>query len=81
MPQPPEHIVGARGERDQLFRRGRANVRPAEPGRRLERPILVEDNAGRNQHGPGEIVLKAVGRVSVRGKREHVRRIRVSVAR
>ena len=66
-----EHIVGARREGDQLLRRRRPDIGPTKPRRRLEGAILVEDDAWRDQHRPGKIILKAVGRVSIRREREH----------
>jgi hypothetical protein len=53
MPQAPEHIVGARRERDQLFRRRRAHIRPAEPAVAWNEPSLLRTTPGATSMAQG----------------------------
>src|SRR4051812_21041800 len=59
--EPPEDIVGASAESDQLGVRRTFKVGPAEGERPLEAAILIEDDAGRDQGCPGQMVGEAVG--------------------
>lgn len=55
-----QHIVDAGGEGEKLRVARAFEIRPAITDRALETPILVEDNARRDNHRPGEIIGKAL---------------------
>src|SRR5690606_21151960 len=52
---------------------GALEVRAAERQRPLETAVLVEDDAGRDQRGPGQMVGKPVGPPAVFVQHQHVR--------
>jgi hypothetical protein len=51
-----QRVVQARRRGDQLALRRAVEVRPAKPGRALETAVLVQDDARRDQPGPGQPV-------------------------
>lgn len=69
--QAAQRVVEPRGCGDQLALRGAVQVRPAKTCRALERAILVQHNARRDQPGPGKPVGQQRGPLAVFGKVQH----------
>src|SRR3546814_3047534 len=76
--QPAQRVVQTRRRGDQLALRGAVEIRPTKPGRALETAVLVQDDARRDQPGPGQPVgeqrraLAVFGEVQHRGVPSHV---------
>ena len=62
-----QNIVESGGRADELGRRCAVEVRPPESRGPLKRAVLVENNAGRDQSRPRQIVGKAGGTVAIFG--------------
>ena len=69
--EPAEEIVHAGRDRDPFFGGRAFKVGPAIADRALQAAILVEDNAGRNEAGPFEIICKACRTLAVFTKVQH----------
>ncbi|KAG0774644.1 hypothetical protein G6F22_013900 [Rhizopus arrhizus] len=68
---PAQRVVQAGRRGDQLALRGAVEVRPAKPRRALETAVLVQDDARRDQPGPGQPVGQQRGPLAVFGKVQH----------
>src|SRR3546814_685671 len=77
-PHATQRVVQPRRRGDQLALRRAVEVRPTKPGRALETAVLVQDDARRDQPGPGQPVgeqrraLAVFGEVQHRGVPSHV---------
>ena len=72
-PEPAEHIVHARHDRNELGLCGAFKVGAAIAERCLETAILVEEDARRHKTGPGEIICEQLWCLGVFSKVQHLR--------
>ena len=70
--QAAQRVVEPGCDRNQLGRRRRVQVRPAEPRGALERAVLVEDDALPDQRRPGQEVGEALAVTAVFGEVHHL---------
>ena len=72
-----QHIVDPRAGGDQFGLRRAFEVGTAEARRTLEAAILVEDDAGRHEAGPGQIVRQQCRTLAVFGQVQHGIRLNI----
>ncbi len=71
--EPLQHVVGSRAGRDQLGLRSGFEIGAAETEHPQETAVLGEDDAGRDQRCPWEMIRQPVGPVAIFGKVQHAR--------
>src|SRR3546814_20007 len=68
-----QHVVRPRAGRDQLGLGGGFEIGSAEAEHPQEAAVLVENDTGRDQRRPGEMIRQPVGPVAIFGKVQHAR--------
>jgi hypothetical protein len=66
--EPAQRIVEPRGGADQFGRRGAVEIGTTEARCALKRTVLVQNDAPRDEGGPGQVVGEADGAVAVFGE-------------